>query len=84
MYSFLDDADLYDVAAAYAFSISEGQPFLDGNKRTALNAALTFLAMNDAPLPREHGLYAAMMAVATGVMTRAGLANVFRTSVAAS
>jgi len=45
-----DDAylhnDLFQMAAAYAFHIAENQPFLDGNKRTALNAALVFLDIN--------------------------------------
>lgn len=36
VYSFVDDADLYDIAAAYAYSISQNQPFIDGNKRTGL------------------------------------------------
>jgi len=34
---------LYEMAAAYAFHIAENQPFVDGNKRTALAAALVFL-----------------------------------------
>jgi len=38
--------DLFDMAAAYAFHISENQPFLDGNKRTGLAAALVFLEFN--------------------------------------
>jgi death on curing protein len=80
VYSFVDDADLYDMAAAYAFSMSEGQPFVDGNKRTGLNAALLFLELNGADLPAddEGQLYAAMMLVANGKLTRAGLADVLR------
>ena len=39
--------DLFHMAAAYAFHLAENQPFLDGNKRTALNAALVFLDIND-------------------------------------
>ena len=79
VFSFVDDADLYDMAAAYAFSISEGQPFVDGNKRTGLNAALLFLDLNSAALPDDRGqLYAAMMQVANGELTRAGLADVLR------
>ena len=38
--------DIYETAAAYAFHIAENQPFLDGNKRTALVSALAFLDMN--------------------------------------
>ena len=34
---------IYEMAAAYAFHIAENQPFIDGNKRTALAAALVFL-----------------------------------------
>lgn len=34
---------LFEMSAAYAFHIAENQPFLDGNKRTALVSALVFL-----------------------------------------
>jgi death-on-curing protein len=80
VFYYLAGCDLYDMAAAYAYSLSEGQPFLDGNKRTGLNAALLFLVMNGAKLPRDGGgqLYSAMIAVAHGNLTRAGLADVFR------
>jgi len=33
---------LYEIAAAYAFHIAESQAFVDGNKRTAAAAAITF------------------------------------------
>ncbi len=36
----------FEMAAAYLFYISKNHPFLDGNKRTALNVCLTFLDMN--------------------------------------
>ena len=39
--------DLFEMAAAYAFHISENQPFLDGNKRTALTTAIVFLYNNE-------------------------------------
>jgi len=38
--------DFGALAAAYAFGISRNHPFLDGNKRTALVAARTFLRVN--------------------------------------
>jgi death-on-curing protein len=42
--------DLYrnvpDKAAAYGYFMAEGQPFLDGNKRTALLTLETFLEAN--------------------------------------
>lgn len=37
---------IFHMAAAYGFHISEGQPFFDGNKRTAGMAMLTFLELN--------------------------------------
>lgn len=40
------DATIFDVAAAYAYSISMSQSFIDGNKRTALQAAVSFLKIN--------------------------------------
>jgi death-on-curing protein len=36
----------FEMAAAYAFHIAENQAFLEGNKRTALSAAITFLRLN--------------------------------------
>ena len=40
-------ADLALQAAVLAHGIAETQPFIDGNKRTALVAMLTFLELND-------------------------------------
>ena len=38
--------DLLDVAAAYLFYICGNHPFLDGNERTAMLAAIVFLRLN--------------------------------------
>jgi len=38
--------DLFAMAAAYLFHIVQDHPFVDGNKRTALAAALVFLGLN--------------------------------------
>jgi len=40
------DADIAEQAAALADGIAETQPFVEGNKRTALAALLTFIAVN--------------------------------------
>ncbi len=40
-------ADLIDIAAAYLFSICRNHPFLDGNKRTAMMAAIVFEPASD-------------------------------------
>lgn len=39
--------DLAALAAAYAFGIAHLHPFVDGNKRTSLVAAETFIDLND-------------------------------------
>lgn len=36
----------FDLAAAYAFGLARNHPFIDGNKRIALIASFTFLALN--------------------------------------
>lgn len=67
---------VFAMAAAYAFHIAQNQPFLDGNKRTGLGAALVFLRINgyrvDDP---EESLYEAMIAIAERRMDKAGLAG---------
>lgn len=74
--------DLFDIAAAYAFHIAQAQAFLDGNKRTALASAVTFLKINGVParpnIDTQMALYDAMIAIAERRMDKAGLAAVFR------
>ena len=77
---FYGGGDLFDVAAAYAFHIAEAQAFLDGNKRTAAIAALTFLRSNGVnvdfdSMPRLHE---AMIGIAKRKMDKGGLAGVLR------
>ena len=43
---FYGGGDLYEIAAAYAFHIAESQAYLDGNKRTGVQAAVDFLEVN--------------------------------------
>jgi death-on-curing protein len=38
--------DVYRVAAAYCFHIIKNHPFVDGNKRTGILTAITFLEKN--------------------------------------
>jgi death on curing protein len=71
--------DLFDVAAAYAYHLAESQAFLDGNKRTAVAAALAFLARNGGPLLEDNGdIYQAMIATANHQLDKPGLAAIFR------
>jgi death-on-curing protein len=71
--------DVFDIAAAYAFHLAEAQAFFDGNKRTAVGAALTFLDLNGIEnLPDDDRLYDAMIAIAEKKLTKVGLAALFR------
>ena len=77
---FYGDGDLYEIAAAYAFHIAESQAYFDGNKRTAVQAALDFLEINGIDISSLPVLdtYEAMIAVARHELDRAGLAGFFR------
>ena len=70
---------LHDMAAAYAYHLCQNHPFVDGNKRTALARALVFLELNGAGVrdPRRS-LKDAMLAVASGKMSKAALAKQLR------
>ncbi len=77
---FYGNGDLAAIAAAYAFHIAQNQPFIDGNKRTAMSAALTFLEGNGVDISLYDGaeLYDAMIGIAEKRLDKAGLAAVFR------
>lgn len=67
---------LFEMAAAYAFHIAENQPFLDGNKRTGLAAALVFLDMNGIAIEDPKGcLYDAMISLGSRKLDKRGLAK---------
>jgi death-on-curing protein len=58
-------ASIPAMAAAYLFHICRNHPFVDGNKRVAANAAITFLLMNNwEPTFSEDALVDAVLAVA--------------------
>lgn len=70
---------MFGIAAAYAFHIAQAQAFLDGNKRTAIAAAMTFLEWNGIPTKTSTDmLYDAMIAIAEKRMTKGELAEVLR------
>ena len=66
------------MAAAYLFHLCQNHPLIDGNKRTAANAAITFLLMNDwEPLFNEDQLVEVVLSIATGGMLKPELVQVF-------
>lgn len=77
---FYGDADLCGIAAAYCFHIAEAQAYLDGNKRTAVASALTFLAANGVSVAFDsRALYEAMIALGNKQMGKQDLGALFRT-----
>ena len=70
---------LFEQAAAYAFHICQNHPFIDGNKRTALAAALVFLDLNGIEIDDpEEQLYSLMMEVADGQKKKVDIAQLLR------
>ena len=69
----------HEMAAAYLFHLVQNHPFVDGNKRTGLAAALMFLELNDcdfdAPKKTVEEL---VMAVAQGKFEKVSVADFFR------
>ena len=74
-WSYEPDADLYDLAAAYAFGLAKNHPFVDGNKRTAFAVMMLFLSLNKRPLhvPEPEAILT-MLAVASGELGEPELA----------
>jgi death-on-curing protein len=66
---------LMEMAAAYLFHIAQNHPFVDGNKRTALAAALVFLLLNEVEIDSsEDDLTELVLGVAEGKITKSEVA----------
>ena len=74
-----EQADLPELAAAYAFSIARNHPFVDGNKRTSLLALYTFLGVNGVEfIVPEAEAAAIILALAAGDVDEVGLTRWIR------
>lgn len=72
-------ADVFEMAAAYLYHIVQNHPFVDGNKRTGLLAALVFLDLNGHCLSTANDhLYELTMRVAAGTANKMTVATVLR------
>ena len=71
--------DFAQLAASYAHGIARNHPFIDGNKRTALIAARTFLLLNGRDLEAsQEDKYLTFMRLAEGVISEEQLADWIR------
>jgi death-on-curing protein len=69
---------IYEMGAAYLYGICRNHPFIDGNKRTAAAAALTFLDYNRVEIEAtEDELYDLVIGVAEGRVTKDDVAVFF-------
>jgi death on curing protein len=72
-------ADIFEMAATLHFSLVLNHAFLDGNKRTAVLAALTFLAINGHPIEEPHeALTHITLEVAAGRADKQAVADTLR------
>lgn len=75
--------DLFDIAAAYAFHIAQGQFLLDGNKRTAVGTALVFLHSNGVTTHfDEMAIYNLLIGIAEKRAGKGDLASYLRKTAA--
>ncbi len=73
------EPDLATLAAAYAYGIARDHPFIDGNKRTALVAARTFLLLNGFNLEAgQDEKYLTFLQLAEGTLSEEKLADWIR------
>lgn len=72
-------ADIYEMAAAYLYHIAQNHPFVDGNKRTGIVAALVFLLMNDLEVTAsEDELESLVWSVVSGKTDKSEISAFFR------
>jgi death on curing protein len=66
---------LHDLAASYGYGIVKNQPFIDGNKRIGLGAAVLFLELNGIRFTAtEEDAVLRALALAAGEMTESAFA----------
>jgi death-on-curing protein len=71
--------DVPALAAAYAFGLARNHPFVDGNKRVALLAMITFLGLNDVDFRADEAEAAVIIRdLAAGIVSEEGLARWIR------
>jgi death-on-curing protein len=69
---------MYEMGAAYLYGICRNHPFVDGNKRTAAAAAMTFFEMNGIQIEAtEDDLYDLVIGVAEGRIDKDAVAAFF-------
>lgn len=70
---------LFEMAAAYLYHLVQNHPFVDGNKRVGLSAAIVFLDANGVDVMADEDATADMvLAVAQGQLGKEGIGEFLR------
>jgi death-on-curing protein len=76
-------SDIFEMAAAYLFHIVQNHPFVDGNKRVGLEAALLFLEINGHSVEAtDEAIVDLVLRTAQGKTTKQQIAEFLRNHVA--
>ncbi len=71
--------DIFEMAAAYLFHLVNNHPFVDGNKRVGLEAALVFLEINGHTVEAtDETLVDLVLQTAQSKITKQHIADFFR------
>ncbi len=77
--AFYGNTDIAGLAAAYGFGLIKNHPFVDGNKRVALVATETFLALNGVYLTADDAdCVSTFMQLASGEISEEDFADWLR------
>jgi death-on-curing protein len=77
-----DDPGVAELAVAYAFGIVKNHPFVDGNKRTGLAVAESFLNLNSFELTlSDEEVVQIFESLAAGLISEPELAEWFKRSI---
>ena len=71
--------DIFEMTAAYLFHLTQGHPFLDGNKRVGAVAAFMFLWLNDIVVTADEDEFEKLVLdVAQGLVQKPVIAKFFK------
>lgn len=73
--------NLFELAALYLIVIAKAHAFPDANKRTAFQAALIFLQLNDIFIPENEKIVEITVKAAEGTTTIEEIIEVFKNSI---
>ena len=80
LFTYQENANLYQLAAAYGWGIAKNHPFVDGNKRTAFVIMAVFLQVNGIELMlSDEQVVEIMLAVASSEISESELCDRLQT-----